>query len=72
MLDFICHAKGGTPRPSEENSETAFISKDMALELIQSPAYIERYKAFLEYTGRPVYLEYVSKPEFQLKLKRLI
>ena len=29
-------------------------------------------KAFLEYTDRPVYLEYVSKPEFQLKLKRLI
>ena len=72
ILDFICHAKGGIPRPSKENSETVFISKDKALELIQAPAYIERYKAFLEYTGRPVYLEYVSKPEFQLKLKRMI
>ena len=72
ILDFICHAKGGTPRPSEENSETAFIPKDKVLELIQTPAYIERYKAFLEYAGRPIYMEFVTKPEFQLKLKRLI
>ena len=68
ILDFICYAKGGTPRPSEENSETAFIPKDKVLELIQTPAYIERYKAFLEYAGRPIYMEYVTKPEFQLKL----
>ncbi len=72
MLDFICYSKGGTLNTSEENSETAFIPKNKVLELIQAPAYIERYKAFLEYAGRPVYLEYVSKPEFQLKLKRLI
>ena len=72
MLDFICHAKGGIPRPSEENSETAFVPKNRVPELIRMPVYIERYKAFLEYAGRPIYLEYVSKPEFQLKLKRLI
>ena len=72
ILDFICHAKGGIPGPSEENSETAFVPKDKVLELIRTPAYIERYKAFLEYAGRPIYMEYVTKPEFQLKLKRLI
>lgn len=42
------------------------------LGLIQTPAIIERYKTFLEYTGRPTYLEYVTRPAFQLKLKRLI
>jgi len=72
MLDFICHAKSGTPRPSDENSESAFFSKDKALNLIQTPAVIERFKAFLEYAGRPIYMEYVSKPSFELKLKRLI
>ena len=72
ILDFICRVKGGTLRSSEENSETAFIPKNRVLDLIRTPAYIERYKAFLEYTGRPAYLEYVTKPEFQLKLKRLI
>ena len=72
MLDFICRAKGGTPRPSDENSESAFLSKDKAQELITAPAIIERYKAYLEYSGRPIYMEYVTKPNFQLKLKRII
>ena len=72
MLDFICYAKEGTPRPSEENSASAFFPKDMVLELIQSPAYIERFKAFMDYMGRPTYLEYVTKPEFRLKIKRHI
>lgn len=72
MLDFICKAKSGTPRPSEENSESAYFSKDRVLELITAPAIIERYKAYLAYAGRPIYLEYVTKPAFELKLKRLI
>ena len=72
MLDFICRAKSGVPRPSDENSESAYIPKDEVLKLIQAPAMIERYKAYLEYTGRPIYLEYVTKPSFRLKLKRLI
>ncbi len=72
MLDFICSAKGGEPRPSEENSESAFVAKDKAAELIKAPAVAERFRAYLEYAGRPTYLEYVTKPVFQLKLKRLI
>ncbi len=72
MLDFICKAKGGIPRPSDENSESAYVPKDKVLELIQTPAIIELYKAYLEYTDRPIYMEYVTKPAFKLKLKRLI
>lgn len=72
MLDFICRAKGGVPRPSDENSESAFIPKDEVLNLIQAPAIVERYKAYLEYAGRPIYMEYVTRPSFQLKLKRMI
>lgn len=72
MLDFMCRAEGGVPRPSDENSESAYIPKDEVLNLIQAPAIIERYKAYLEYAGRPIYLEYVTKPSFKLKLKRLI
>lgn len=72
MLDFICKAKGGAPRPSDENSESAYFPKDDVLKLIQAPAIIERYKAFLEYANRPIYMEYVTKPSFKLKLKRLI
>lgn len=72
MLDFICKAKGGVPRPSDENSESRYVPKDKVLEMMQTPAYIERYKAFLEYTDRPIYMEYVTRPNFELKLKRLI
>ncbi len=72
MLDFICKAVSGTPRPSDENSESAYVSKEKALELIQSPNIIERYKAYMEYSGRPVYMEYVTRPCFELKLKQLI
>lgn len=72
MLDFICRAKGGTPRPSDENSESMYVPKDKALEMIEAPSIIERYKAYLEYAGRPAYMEYVTKPSFELKLKRLI
>jgi hypothetical protein len=72
MLDFICRAKGGIPRPSDENSESAFFSIGKAQELITAPAIVERFKAYLEYTGRPIYMEYVTKPSFQLKLKRSI
>ena len=72
MLDFICRAKGGVPRPSNENSESAYIPKDEAFQMIKAPAIVERFKAYLEYTGRPIYLEYVTRPSFQLKLKTLI
>lgn len=72
ILDFVCKAKGGTPRPSEENSESMYILKEQVLEMIKSPAYIARFQAYLEYTGRPIYMEYVSKPVFEMKLKRTI
>ena len=72
VLDFICQAKGGVPRPSEENSESAYFPKDKILDLIQSPATRERYIAYEEYTGRPAYLEYVTRPDYQLKLKRRV
>ncbi len=47
-------------------------AKDKVPELIQAPAIMERYKAYLEYAGRPIYLEYVTRPSFELKLKRRI
>ena len=72
MLDFICRAKGGIPRPSDENSESAYFSREKAQELITAPAIVERFKAYLEYAGRPIYIEYVTRPNFQLKLKRQI
>ena len=72
VLDFICKAAGGTPRPSEENTESAFVPEGEALDLIESPPIRERFRAYLAYTGRPTYLEYVTKPEYELRVKRTV
>lgn len=63
---------GGQARPSEENSETQWVKKEEVLSRITSPSIIERFKAYLEYSQRPVYMEYVTKPSFELKLKTII
>ena len=72
MLDFVCRATGGTPRPSEENTQTAWFPLDEARTLITAPALAVRLQAYLEYTGRPAFLEYVTRPAFELKAKRTI
>lgn len=70
MFDFICREVGGSIRTSEENSDTGWFPKNEILSMMETPAYIERYKAYLEYDGRPTYLEYITRPNFELKLKR--
>ncbi len=72
MLDFLCAATGGTPRPSEENAESAYFSVEEARRRIEAPAVVERFRAYLDCAGRPTYLDYVTKPVFVLKGKRLI
>ncbi len=72
MLDFVCRATGGTPRPSEENSQTAWFPLNEAQRLITAPALAARFQAYLEYKGRPAFLEYKHKPVFELKQKRTI
>ena len=72
ILDFICRFQEGSLRSSDETSESAWFPKDKALEMIAVRSNAERYKAFLDYTGRPAYLEYRTKPTFELKTKRLI
>lgn len=72
MLDFVCRATGGTPRPSEENTQTAWFPLDEARTLITAPALAVRLQAYLAYTGRPAFLEYVTWPTYELKTKGTI
>lgn len=72
LLDFICRAAGGTPRPSEENSASVYFPKDRVPELIGTPANLERYHAYLAYTGRPTYLAFKTKPAYLLEMKRTV
>ena len=70
MLDFFCIPTGGELRGSDENAESAWVPEQEVLPLITAPAIRERFSAYLDYTGRPVYLEYETHPTYTLKLKR--
>ncbi len=70
IFDFICKEKSGILRGSDENSVSAWVPQDQVLDLIKAPSNRVRFQAFLEYSGRPIYLEYITKPVFELKGKR--
>ena len=72
IFDFICKKTGGTLRGSDENPESGWFPQNQVLSRIKAQSNAQRFKAFMEYKGRPAYLEYVTKPEFQLKTKRII
>lgn len=70
MLDFICKPVGGTMHISDETSEVGWFTAEEARAMIAAPALAERFQAYLDYQGRPTYLSYVTKPLFDLQLKR--
>lgn len=57
---------------SNETSESRWISRDRVLDYIIVPNLVERFKAYLNFQGDIKYLEYITKPEYNLKLDRLI
>lgn len=71
MMDFCCTAIGGELRGSDENDESAWVPEDQVLSMITAPAIRERFAAYLNNTGRPVYLEYTTYPSYELKLKTI-
>ena len=72
MLDFICNPIGGELDISEETTDSKWVSKDEVLKMIEAPAIQTRFKAFLEYSGETNYMEYITKPKFELKQNRTI
>ena len=70
MFDFVCKPVGGELAISEETSESRWVSKDEVLKMISAPAIQTRYQAYLNYEGSLQYMEYVTRPQFELKLKR--
>jgi 8-oxo-dGTP diphosphatase len=72
MMDYICKPVSGELCTSEETSESLWVSKDKVLDMIEAPAIRERYQAYLDFNGTVNYMEYVTKPEFKLKLKRYV
>lgn len=72
MMGFTCRYLGGTFRESDETTECMWVSKDRVLEQLTAPDSIAKFKAYLDFTGGVDYMEYVTKPQFELKLQRRI
>jgi 8-oxo-dGTP pyrophosphatase MutT (NUDIX family) len=72
MLDYVCKPVGGELSTSEETVEVCWAAKENVLELITAPAIHTRYQAFLDFDGKPSYMEYVTKPNYEIKMKRNI
>ncbi|MEK5038672.1 NUDIX hydrolase [Sporosarcina sp. FSL K6-3457] len=72
MFDFVCKPVGGELGISEETTESGWIAKDKVLDMITAPATRTRFQAYLEFDGHVRYMEYVTNPQFELKLDRTV
>ncbi|GAA0338002.1 NUDIX domain-containing protein [Bacillus carboniphilus] len=72
MMDFVGTPIGGELTTSEETTESKWVPKNEVLDFITAPAIQTRFKAYLEFTGDVQYMEYVTRPEFTVKLDRKI
>ena len=70
MFDFICKFVDGELSASDEIMESKWVKRDDVMDYMTSPAYRERFQAYLGFNGTVTYLEYVTRPEFVLRLKR--
>ena len=72
MFGFICKYICGELQTSDETSETFWIKKEEFLNYITVSNLIKRFEAYLTFKGDVQYLEYITKPEYELKLERSI
>ncbi|MDZ7543290.1 hypothetical protein GNF83_19345 [Clostridium perfringens] len=72
MFDFVCKPVGGQLCTSDETTDSRWVEKEIVLDMIESPAIRTRYQAYVEFDGNVRYLEYKTKPEFELKLDRTV
>lgn len=72
MFDFTCKPVGGQLCTSEETSDSRWVPKDQVLVMIESPAIRTRYQAYLGFQGAIHYMDYVTKPQFELKLHQMV
>ena len=72
MFDFVCEPIGGNLTTSDVTSDSRWVSKGEVLDMVSAPALRTRYQAYLDYNGSVHYMDYITKPQFELKLERNI
>lgn len=72
IMDFTCEFLGGELGHSVETSESRWIPRNEVLNYITSSPIRTRFQAYLDFDGHPAYIEYVTKPQFNIKSKRVL
>lgn len=68
VFGFTCTYEYGEFCDSDETTSYRWVSKEKVLDYLKVPDFIEKYKAYLNDDGNIQYLEYVTKPQYELKL----
>ncbi|OAB30636.1 ADP-ribose pyrophosphatase [Paenibacillus macquariensis subsp. defensor] len=69
VMGFTCKYTGGEFCDSDETTESLWVSKDRVLEYIVVPDFIDKFKVYFNFTGDVQYLEYITKPEYNLNFE---
>ncbi|MCL2773748.1 MAG: NUDIX hydrolase [Oscillospiraceae bacterium] len=72
IFDFICKYIDGDLCESDETSDPTWVRKDEILNYIQPQSMRERINAYINFNGNIQYLDWITRPEYNLKLKRNI
>lgn len=72
IMGFTCTYTGGEFSASEETTEHLWAAKDKVLDYITVPDFVDKFKAYLNFAGDVQYMEYITKPEYVVKLERQI
>ncbi|MFG6494765.1 NUDIX hydrolase [Fictibacillus sp. UD] len=72
MFDFVCKPVGGELGVSDETTDSRWVAKDEVLDMLTGEAYHTRYLDYLNKEGQVHYKEYVTKPDFEVKLERTV
>ena len=72
MFDFTCEVIGGELAISDETTDSRWVAKEEVLAFIEAPAIQTRYQAYLAFTGEVQYMEYQTRPIFEVKHQRKV
>lgn len=72
VMGFTCSYISGEFLASDETTEGLWVAKDRVLDFITVPDFVDKFKAYLSFTDHVEYMEYRTKPDYELKLKRQI
>lgn len=72
MLDFSCRSIGGALHTSDETTDSCWVDKAEVFAMVEAPAIRTRYQAYLDFNKEVAYMEYATRPQFEVKYSRML